>query len=95
MNWPGLSPRRLLTADPGADRIVPPSGFTVWLTLFTAAAMAFLTVFALALSLASGRLASSWGAELARAAVVRQVALRRPRERRRRRIKKTPSRIRE
>ena len=59
MTWPGLSFRRLLRADAGADRIVPPSGFTVWLTLFTAGAMAFLTVFALALSLASGRLATS------------------------------------
>lgn len=71
MTWPGLSFRRLLRADAGADRIVPPSGFTVWLTLFTAGAMAFLTVFALALSLASGRLATSWGEELARASTVR------------------------
>lgn len=61
----------LLTRDAGADRVVPPSGFTVRLTLFTSAAMAFLTVFALALSLAAGRLATSWGEELARASTIR------------------------
>ncbi len=57
--------------DAGADRVVPPSGFTVRLTLFTAAAMAFLAVFALALSLAAGRLANTWGEELARASTIR------------------------
>ena len=57
--------------DAGADRIVPPSGFTARLTLFTAAAMAFLAVFALALSLATDRLADRWSAELARTATVR------------------------
>jgi cell division transport system permease protein len=63
--------RGLLRGDAAADRVVPPSGFTVWLTLFTAAAMAFLTIFALALALASGRLAHSWGEELARASTIR------------------------
>jgi cell division transport system permease protein len=53
------------------DRIVPPSGFTAQLTVVTAAAMAFLAVFALALSLATGRLAERWGGELARASTVR------------------------
>lgn len=57
--------------DTPADRVVPPSGYTARLTEFTAAAMAFLTVFALALSLASGRLADRWSGELARAATVR------------------------
>jgi cell division transport system permease protein len=57
--------------DTQADRVVPPSGFTATLTLFTAAAMAFLAVFALALSLATGRLADRWGNELARTATVR------------------------
>ena len=52
-------------------RVVPPSGFTARLTLFTAAAMAFLAVFALALSLAAGRIADRWSSELARAATVR------------------------
>lgn len=64
----------LITRDAGADRVVPPSGFTVRLTLFTAGAMAFLTVFALALSLAAGRLATSWGEDLARASTIRITA---------------------
>ncbi|SMX47202.1 cell division protein FtsX [Maliponia aquimaris] len=61
----------MIPRDPGADRVVPPAGFTVRLTLFTSAAMAFLTVFALALSLAAGRLATSWGEDLARASTIR------------------------
>jgi cell division transport system permease protein len=63
--------RGLMKGDRGADRVVPPSGFTVRLTLLTSVAMAFLTIFALALSLAAGRLATSWGDELARASTVR------------------------
>ncbi len=63
--------RRLVVGDAQADRVVPPSGFTAHLTLFVAAAMAFLAVFALALSLASGRLADRWADELARAATLR------------------------
>lgn len=54
-----------------ADRVVPPSGYTARLTQFTAGAMAFLAVFALALSLATGRLADRWSSELARSATVR------------------------
>ncbi|KMK66473.1 cell division protein [Puniceibacterium sp. IMCC21224] len=61
----------VMSRDAAADRVVPPSGFTVRLTLFSAAAMAFLAVFALALSLASGRLATSWGEALARSSTVR------------------------
>ena len=57
--------------DNKADRVVPPSGFTARLTTFTAAAMAFLTVFALALSLATGRLADRWDSELARTSTIR------------------------
>ncbi len=53
------------------DSVVPPSGHTAWLTSFTAAAMAFLAVFALALSLAAGSLASRWQASLDRTATVR------------------------
>lgn len=53
------------------DRIVPPSGFTAQLTVLTSAAMAFLAVFALTLSLATGRLADRWGGELARSSTVR------------------------
>ncbi|MFP4328893.1 MAG: cell division protein FtsX [Paracoccaceae bacterium] len=61
----------LLRGDAQADRVVPPTGFTARLTLFTAGAMAFLAVFALALSLAAGRLADRWGEELARGATLR------------------------
>ncbi|UWQ92169.1 cell division protein FtsX [Aliisedimentitalea scapharcae] len=63
--------RALLIGDAQADRVVPPSGFTAHLTLFVAGAMAFLAVFALALSLASGRLADRWAQELAKAATLR------------------------
>ncbi len=61
----------LLRGDTQADRVVPPTGFTARLTVFTAGAMAFLAVFALALSLAAGRLAERWGEELARSATLR------------------------
>lgn len=61
----------LLVGDPQADRAVPPTGFTARLTVFTAAAMAFLAVFAIALSLATGRLADRWSAELARTSTLR------------------------
>lgn len=53
------------------DRVVPPSGFTVRLTVFAAAAMAFLAVFALALSVAAERMADNWSQALARTATVR------------------------
>ena len=54
-----------------SDRVVPPSGAPALLTSFTAAAMTFLAVFALALSLASGRLASRWADALDRTATIR------------------------
>jgi cell division transport system permease protein len=57
--------------DKQADRVVPPSGHTAWLTSFTAGAMTFLAVFALALSLAAGRLATRWSDALERTATVR------------------------
>jgi len=66
--------RSLIVGDKQADRVVPPSGFTAQLTLFAVGAMAFLAVFALALSLASGRLAAQWGDELARTSTIRIVA---------------------
>jgi len=65
---------RLVTAlagDSAADRVVPPTGFTARLTLFASTAMAFLAVFALALALASGRLAERWSEALARTATIR------------------------
>jgi cell division transport system permease protein len=61
----------ILAPDRQADRVVPPSGHTAWLTQFTAAAMAFLAVFALALSIAAGRLADRWSDALERTATVR------------------------
>ncbi|MEO9575141.1 MAG: FtsX-like permease family protein [Tateyamaria sp.] len=66
--------RGLIAGDQYAARVVPPSGFTAQLTLFASGAMAFLAVFALALSLASGRLAQRWGDELAGTATIRIVA---------------------
>ncbi len=71
----GLDLRALvasLTGDGASgDRIVPPTGFTAQLTLFAAGAMAFLAVFALALSLATGRLADRWAESLAQTVTVR------------------------
>ena len=63
--------RAIILGDPQAARVVPPTGFTAHLTLFASGAMAFLAVFALALSLASGRLADRWADELARSATLR------------------------
>ncbi|WP_281995228.1 cell division protein FtsX [Ruegeria faecimaris] len=63
--------RNLLKRDGRADRVVPPTGYTAHLTLFVSGAMGFLAVFALALSLASGRVADRWASELAGAATVR------------------------
>ena len=64
--------RGLAGAEGGkGDRIVPPTGFTAQLTLFSAGAMAFLAVFALALALATGRLADRWSQELAGSVTVR------------------------
>ena len=54
-----------------AGRIVPSTGFTAQLTLLTAAAMAFLAVFALALALATSQLAERWSTELAQTVTVR------------------------
>jgi cell division transport system permease protein len=67
---------RFPTAKPASPatralEVVPPSGPTAWLTTFTAGAMTFLCVFALALSLASGRLANRWSETLARTATIR------------------------
>jgi len=67
--WNSLA--ALLAGDGQADRVVPPTGYTARLTVFTAGAMAFLAVFALALALATGRLADRWSSELARTATVR------------------------
>ncbi len=60
-----------VAGDTQADRVVPPTGYTASLTLFSAAAMAFLAVFAVALSMATGRLADRWGSELAQSSTIR------------------------
>lgn len=64
----------LIVGDQTANRVVPPSGFTALLTLVSAAAMAFLAVFTIALALASGELAARWEAELKGTATVRIAA---------------------
>jgi cell division transport system permease protein len=61
----------LLRGDASADRVVPPTGFTALLTTVSSGAMAFLAVFAIALSLAAGDLAARWEAELTGTATVR------------------------
>lgn len=57
--------------DRDADRVVPPTGHTVWLTVLASAAMAFLAVFALALALASAQLANRWAEGLAQTVTIR------------------------
>jgi cell division transport system permease protein len=54
-----------------ADLVVPRSGQAAKLTVAVSGAMAFLAVFALALSLASGRLADRWSDALAQSSTIR------------------------
>lgn len=61
----------LARGDAQADRVVPRSGQSARLTLATSAAMAFLAVFAMALSMASGRLADRWSDALAQSSTIR------------------------
>lgn len=63
--------RRLIAAEIEADRVVPPSGFTARLTVFSAGAMAFLAVFTMALSFAADRLSDRWSEALVQSATVR------------------------
>ncbi len=65
------NPLTLIAGDKQADRVVPPTGFTARLTIFASGAMAFLAVFALALMLATGRIADTWSASLAQTSTVR------------------------
>ncbi|MEO0487099.1 MAG: cell division protein FtsX [Pseudomonadota bacterium] len=60
-----------IVGDAQAERAVPHSGFTAQLTTLTAAAMAFLACFALALSVSAGRLADRWAGELAQSLTIR------------------------
>ncbi|MBL1437145.1 MAG: cell division protein FtsX [Rhodobacteraceae bacterium] len=69
-----LNPLSFLFGDAASDQVVPPKGNAAWLTAFASAAMAFIAVFALTLSLAVGRLADYWSLDLARTATVQIVA---------------------
>lgn len=71
MKTPSLEIPALIRSDARADRVVPPTGHTAQLTLLASAALAFLAVFALALSCAVTRLADQWESELAGTATVR------------------------
>ena len=66
--------RRLLRGDVTSDRVVPATGFTAALTVISAAAMAVLAVFTIALAQASAELAARWEAELEGTATVRILA---------------------
>ena len=52
-------------------RLVPPRGYSAWLTSLSAGAMAFLAVFAMVMALAAGQTARKWSSELARTATIR------------------------
>ena len=69
-----MNPFGFLFGDAASDQVVPPKGNAAWLTGFASAAMAFIAVFALTLSLAVGRLADYWSLDLARSATVQIVA---------------------
>jgi cell division transport system permease protein len=61
----------LVKGEAQADRVVPRSGQAARLTVAVSGAMAFLAVFALALSLAAGRLADRWSEALAQSSTIR------------------------
>ena len=63
--------RLMIAPNKASDTVVPPTGFTARLTVFAAGAMAFLAVFALALSVSTGRLAARWEAELNSSVTIR------------------------
>lgn len=54
-----------------SDQVVPRRGHSTWLVWLGAAAMAYLAVFALALSMSAARLADSWTSSLAQTATIR------------------------
>lgn len=59
-----------LMPDRTAEQVVPRSGYTSWLTIFSALAMAALAVAAVSATLAANRLADRWTSELARSATI-------------------------
>ncbi|NSX53852.1 cell division protein FtsX [Parasulfitobacter algicola] len=62
--------RGLLIGDTRAAMVVPPTGFTAYLTIFSTATMAFLGIFAVVMALSAGRVADRWAQELAKSATV-------------------------
>ncbi len=64
----------LILGDTTSNRVVPAAGFTAFLTIASAAAMAFLAVFAIALASAADDLAARWEAEFQGTATVRVTA---------------------
>ena len=66
--------RDLLRGAAQPDRVLPPNGSAAALTLLATAVLACVAVIALALVLATGRLADRWGAELSGTATVRLLA---------------------
>lgn len=71
MSRPAAQLTDLIRSDTRGDRVVPPTGYTAWLTIVASAALAFVAVFALALSFAAHRLADRWENELSSVATVR------------------------
>ncbi|MEO0991235.1 MAG: FtsX-like permease family protein [Pseudomonadota bacterium] len=61
----------LLLGDPHADRVVPRTGTTAWLTIFVSAVMGLLAAFALALALATKRVAENWSDRLGQSVTLR------------------------
>ncbi|MEM6307498.1 MAG: FtsX-like permease family protein [Pseudomonadota bacterium] len=61
----------IFIGNASAERMVPPTGYTVRLTVLAAAVMGFLATFALAFSAATGTLADRWSTDLARTSTIR------------------------
>ena len=60
-----------LLASPDHIQVVPNTGFTVWLTTFTAGAMSFVAVIGLAFSLICAELSNRWGESLKSSSSIR------------------------
>ncbi len=61
----------LVRGDISAEKVVPPTGLTAFLTTASAAAMAFLAIFVLSLAVTASRQAGGWEEALADTATVR------------------------
>ena len=62
---------KILLDSPQDMQVVPNTGFTKWLTTFTAGAMSFLAVLGLAFSLICADLAREWGNSLKNSSSIR------------------------